>query len=205
MITFFRILLGIGLVGGATYFLAIKNNNFSYNFTDLGINDGKIIATASTTMASVKTKTVQAFSDISSGISNKAYELAGNLISSAVEKAKDYAIEAVKQSAEEGLNKLGDRVGININSSETPTDNYVIYSVKKDTNAYFTIKNSEDGILKYNVNWLDDKIDSGQLNKKDEFVVLVHSWSKPGEYLINFKISNVTNEKTHKVLISVLN
>ncbi len=201
MVTIFRMIFGICLLGSASYFLLLKDNNFSYKFDNFEVNRESIAAVASTSLSIAKAKSTQVFSDISI----KTQEFAKDMASSVVDTAKNYAFEIVKKTAEESLNKLGEKAGIDVNSLESLPENSVMYSVKKGENAYFTIKNSEDGLLKYSVNWLDGKIDSGQLNNKDEFVVLVHSWKTPGEYLINFKIEGMVGEKIYKVLISVLN
>ncbi len=201
MTSFLRILFGICLVGAAGYFLLQKDNSFSYKFDNLNLYKDKFTDMASTTVASLKNKTTQIFS----GISVKAEDFAQSIVSLAADKAKDYAIETVKQTAEESLNKLGESVGISINSSDIPAENYVIYSVKKQANAYFTIKNSDPDTLNYKVDWLDGKIESGQLVKTGDVAILFHNWSNPGEYLISFNISTSKYQKTYKILISVLN
>ena len=78
-----------------------------------------------------------------------------------------------------------------------------VYSIKKDISANFTIKNSEEAVLKYKVDWLDGNSNSGE--SKLPSIVLTHKWSKAGEYLINFNITNSAGTKIYKVLISVLN
>ena len=201
---FIRIVLGIALVGAASYFLFWKSNSFSYKMPNLGLSENNIVSMASTTVGNIKNKAVNTFSGITDQLRTKT----GEIVSSSIDKAKKYVFDVFKQGVEDGVNKLGEKAGItsvNINSADTVTDNPIIYSVKKGINASFSIRNSEEDTLKYKVDWLDGNSNSGELTKKDQSVVLTHKWSKAGEYLINFNITNSAGTKIYKVLISVLN
>jgi len=201
---FIKIVLGIALVCAAAYFLFYRSNTFSFKMPGLGLSEEKVASMASTTVENVKNKV----SDTFSGITDQLQTKAGEIVSSSIDKAKAYVFDVFKQGVEDGVNKLGEKAGItgvNINSADTPKDNSIIYSIKKDVNAYFTIKNSEADVLKYKVDWLDGNSNSGQLTVKDQSIVLTHKWSKAGEYLINFDITNSAGTKIYKVSISVLN
>lgn len=201
---FIKIVLGIALVGAAGYFLFFKNNTFSYKMPNLGLSEDNIVSMASTTVGNIKNKASDTFSGITDQLQNKAEEI----ISSSMDKVKKYIFDVFKQGVEDGVNKLGEKAGItgvNINSADISTDNPIIYSIKKGVNASFTIKNSEEDVLKYKVDWLDGNSGSGELTKKDQSVVLSHKWAKAGEYLINFNITNSVGTKIYKVSISVLN
>ncbi|MEK7463221.1 MAG: hypothetical protein AAB621_02580 [Patescibacteria group bacterium] len=200
---FIRIVLGIVLIGAASYFLFWKSNSFSYKMPNLGLSENNIVSMASTTVGNIKNKAVNTFSGITDQLRTKT----GEIVSSSIDKAKKYVFDVFKQGVEDGVNKLGEKAGItsvNINSADTVTDNPIIYSVKKGINASFSIRNSEEDTLKYKVDWLDGNFSSGELTKKDQSIVLNHKWSKAGEYLINFNITNFAGTKIYKVLISVL-
>ena len=200
---FIRIVLGVALIGVAGYFLFLKNNTFSYKIPGLGLSEDRVTTMASTTVQNIKNKVSDTFSDITDQLQTKAEEI----ITSSVDKSKNYAFDVFKQGVEEGVNKLGEKAGItgvNINSADTTTGNPIAYSVKKGASASFTIKNSEEDALKYTVDWLDGNSNSGELAKKDQSVVLTHKWSVAGEYLINFNITNFEGEKIYKVFILVL-
>lgn len=202
---FIRIILGISLVGAAGYFLLGKSNTFSYKMSSLGLGEDKIASIASSTVGTIKNKVSDTFSGITDQLQTKAEEA----VTSSVTTAKNYVFDVFRQGVEDSVNKLGEKVGVtnvNINSTATSTDNSIVYSVKKDVSAYFTInKNSETDILKYKVDWLDGNSNSGELTNKDQSIVLTHKWSKAGEYLINFNITNsVGVMNIYKVLISVL-
>lgn len=201
---FIRIVLGVVLVGAAGYFLFSKSNSFSYKMSDLGFGEEGIVSMASTTAGNIKTRVSNVFSGITDQLQNKAQEI----IYSSVDTAKKYVFDVFKQGVEDGVNKLGEKAGItgvNINSADTSTNNPIIYSVKKGVSASFTIKNSEEDILKYKVDWLDGNFSSGELTQKDQLIVLNHKWVSAGEYLINFNITNSSGTKIYKVSISVLN
>ncbi|MHB9019515.1 MAG: hypothetical protein ACYC3G_01380 [Minisyncoccota bacterium] len=201
---FIRIVLGIILISAAAYFLFLKDNSFSYKIPNLGLNEDNVISMASTTAISIKNKVSDTFSEFTGQLQNKAEEI----ITSSIDSVKSYAFDVFRQGVEDSVNKLGEKAGItsvNINSIDTSTNTPIVYSVKKGINASFTIKNSEEDILKYKVDWLDGNTNSGELTKKDQYIVLTHKWSKAGEYLINFNITNSTGEKIYKVSISVLN
>jgi len=202
---FIRIILGISLVGAAGYFLLGKSNTFSYKMSSLGLGEDKIASIASSTVGTIKNKVSDTFSGITDQLQTKAEEA----VTSSVTTAKNYVFDVFRQGVEDSVNKLGEKVGVtnvNINSTATSTDNSIVYSVKKDVSAYFTInKNSKTDILKYKVDWLDGNSNSGELTNKDQSIVLTHKWSKAGEYLINFNITNsVGVMNIYKVLISVL-
>lgn len=201
---FIKIVLGIALVGAAAYFLFGKSNTFSYKMSNLGLGESNIVSIASSTVGTIKNKVSNTFSGFTDQLQTKA----GEIVSSSVDKAKTYAFDVFKQGVEDSVNKLGEKVGVtnvNIDNTATSTDNSIVYSVKKDVSAYFTIKNSETDILKYKVDWLDGNSNSGELTNKDQSIVLAHKWSKAGEYLINFNITNSVGTKIYKVSISVLN
>ncbi|MEK7478777.1 MAG: hypothetical protein AAB626_02545 [Patescibacteria group bacterium] len=201
---FIRIVLGIALVGAASYFLFWKSNSFSYKMPNLGLSENNIVSMASTTVGNIKNKAVNTFSGITDQLRTKT----GEIVSSSIDKAKKYVFDVFKQGVEDGVNKLGEKAGItsvNINSADTVTDNPIIYSVKKGINASFSIRNSEEDTLKYKVDWLDGNSSSGELAKKDQSVVLNHKWTNAGEYLINFNITDSVGTKIYKVSISVLN
>ena len=201
---FIRIVLGIVLIGAASYFLFWKSNSFSYKMPNLGLSENNIVSMASTTVGNIKNKAVNTFSGITDQLRTKT----GEIVSSSIDKAKKYVFDVFKQGVEDGVNKLGEKAGItsvNINSADTVTDNPIIYSVKKGINASFSIRNSEEDTLKYKVDWLDGNSSSGELAKKDQSVVLNHKWTNAGEYLINFNITDSVGTKIYKVSISVLN
>lgn len=204
MRTFIKIVLGVVLIGAAGYFLFFKNNSFSYKMPNLGLGENNIASMASTTVGNIKNKVSDTLSGITDQLQNKAEEI----LSSSIDRAKNYAFDIFKQGVEDSVNKLGEKAGItsvNINSIDTSTNTPIVYSVKKGINASFTIKNSEEDILKYKVDWLDGNTNSGELTKKDQSIVLTHKWSVAGEYLINFNITNSAGVKIYKVSISVLN
>lgn len=201
---FIRIVLGVVLIGTAGYFLFFKNNTFSYKIPDLGLNEKSIVSMAGTTVGNIKNKVSDTFSGITDQLQIKAEEI----VSSSISKAKTYAFDVFKQGVEDSVNKLGEKAGItgvNINSADTLSDNPILYSIKKGVSASFTIKNSEEDILKYKVDWLDGNSSSGELIKKDQSIVLNHKWASAGEYLINFNITNSIGTKVYKVSISVFN
>jgi len=199
---FIRIVFGIALVSAAGYFLLLKDNSFSYKIPNLDLSEQGVMLVASSTAQNLKNKASDVFSGISAGIQSKAEEI----VAAAAQKAADYTFGIIKQGVISGVDSVGEKMGVNINSSEPGTSQsaYVVYSIKKGATAYFTIKNSENDLLKYNVDWLDGKVDSGQLTKKDESIVLTHKWSTAGEYFVTFKITDSNGDKEHRVLIAVL-
>lgn len=196
--------MGVVLIGAAGYFLFLKNNTFSYKMSDLGLNENNVASMASTTVGNIKNKISTTLSGITDQLQIKAEEI----VSSSINKAKTYVFDVFKQGVEDSVNKLGEKAGItgvNINSGDSITDNPIVYSIKKGVSAFFTIKNSDEDILKYKVDWLDGNSSSGELAKKYQSVVLNHKWASAGEYLINFNITNSAGSKIYKVSISVLN
>ncbi len=174
----------------------------SYKIPDINLDKVKIVSVASTTAENIKNKTKNIFSGITSDLKTKSEEI----VSSAIEKTKDYVFNAFKQSVESGVNKLGETAGVSVtdiavNNPENPAN--VIYSIKKGAPAYFTIKNREDE-LNYEVDWLDGKKDSGRLTQRDGSVVLSHKWAGAGEYSITFKIVDSKGEKEYKILIAII-
>lgn len=203
MNTFLRVILGIALVGSAAYFLFAKGNTFMYKIPNFGLGRNEIVSMASSTAENIKNKASDSFSEFTDQLQNKAEDI----ISSSVSSAKNYAFDIFRQGIEDSVNKLGEKAGItgvNINSAATSTDSYIVYSVKKGVNAYFTIKNNDADSLKYKVDWLDNNVSSGELAEKDASIVLTHKWSKAGEYLISFNIENSMGTKIYRVKISVI-
>jgi len=201
---FIRIVLGIALIGVAGYFLFYKSNTFIYKIPSLGLSEERMASMASTTAGNIRVKASDAFSGIKNQLQTKVEEI----VSSSVSAVKNYAFDVFRQGVEDSVNKLGEKAGItsvNINGIDSSTENPIVYSVKKGANASFAIKNSGEDTLKYKVDWLDGNSNSGELTKKDQSVVLTHKWSKAGEYLIDFNITNSSGAKIYKVSISVLN
>lgn len=216
MAKFVRIIFGIVLVGAATYFLFGQSRSFSYKIPGLNLDSENILSAASTTVESIKGKAENIFSGIASKLQDKGEELISSttaklqskgeeLALSAMEKAKDYAIETLKGGIETGIDKIEEKAGLSIDSLSDSVPQNVIYSVKKGTFAYFTIKNVEEGLLKYDIDWFDGGKSSGQLTKKDEFKTLPHKWANEGDYPVTFKMVDSNGEKEYKILIIVLN
>jgi predicted nucleotidyltransferase len=216
---FIKMILGIALVATAGYLL-LKDNSFSYKMSDLSLIRRNIASVASTTVGNIKAKTANTFSGITnqletkavntfSGITNQLQAKAEDIMSSSVDAAKKNAFNNFRQEVENGINKLGEKAGIaniSINNTDIPIDKTIIYpSIKRNINTYFTIRNNDSDILKYQVDWLDgSSLSSGELTSKNESVLLTHRWSKAGDYLLNFNVTNSSGSKIYKVSILVL-
>ncbi|MBU4347942.1 hypothetical protein KJ671_00320 [Patescibacteria group bacterium] len=212
MFKFIRIIFGIVLIGATAGFLLIGSNDFDYDFTGLDLNKERIASTTASVFRSTKNKAVDFLSIASEEVKEKSNKLisfttdkAQELTSTIVGKTKEYAFNLLKKEVEKNIEKLGEKAGLDVNSlnDSLKKDDIVTYSVKKGQSAYFTIKNNQEDLLKYSIDWLDGERESGELKIEGESVILSHIWFNSGEYLLTFKTIESEEERQHKVLISV--
>jgi len=123
---FIKIVLGIALIGAAAYFLFGKSISFIYKMPGLGFGEKNVVSMASTTVGNIKNKVSETFSGFTDQLKTKTEEV----ISSSVNTAKNYVFDVFRQGVVNGVNKLGETVGVpnvSINSADTPTDNCLFY------------------------------------------------------------------------------
>lgn len=117
MLKLIKIILGIALVAVAAYFLFIKDSAWASKTSNLDLSGQGVMTLASTTGQSVKNQVQGTFYKIVSEIKSRAEGIAV----SAVQQAKNYVFGFFKKAVENEVNKLGESVGANPNSSATST------------------------------------------------------------------------------------
>lgn len=157
-----------------------------------------------------KEQTAAVFTKISQGVFQKTSEIIDkvkDLVSDSVKEAKVSSLNFLKNTVDEKIDKLGQE--LNLGTEGLSKDNVIAlekeiisFSVKAGATAYFTIKNSENENLTYEVDWQDKEVSRGFLNKNDK-IILGHKWDNKGSYIIEFKIGTPDKEKKYEIPIVI--
>ena len=213
MARFFAILIVVALIIGGIYFAVDKDNLSQYTFPEF---DGKKVLKSVFQRAkegnldagiSLKTDSIIGEGD---NFFTKAIEGVESVVDSVIDDIKLETFKKFKDAVNKKVDDLGKNAGvdvdINVNtgggSAASRSADPVVFTMKSQDPAYFTVVNREDKNIEYEVDWQDGNKDSGTLDE-DERAILSHKWSKPGEYLIQFKIIKIGEEDNYQFLINI--
>lgn len=200
-----KLIILVFVLAAAIYFYLGKERVFKYiMFWD---NSGK-----TTDQLGIKTKNMaNTISDIFSkdGLSQAAGKITDktkDLFSGAVDQVKLGAYNVLKNSIDQKVDNLGKDLGVNAQNADTATNSgavsTIFFSVKVGVLAYFTMENTENEKLNFNIDWQDGTTGGGSLNQKSA-IILSHSWSKSGNYPVKFKMIFQSKEKEYNIPVIV--
>ncbi|TSC96095.1 MAG: hypothetical protein Athens101426_498 [Parcubacteria group bacterium Athens1014_26] len=161
----------------------------------------------------IKTKNMaNAVSDIFSKDSiskttDKITDKTKDLFSGVVDQVKLGAYNVLKNSIDQKVDNLAKDMGVNAQNANSAavgseTASTIFFSVKVGVLAYFTMENTENEKLNFNIDWQDGTTGSGSLDQKST-IILSHSWSKAGNYQIKFKMIYQSKEKEYNIPVVV--
>ncbi len=190
-----RILFGIGLVLSAAYFLLGKENLSTYSFPDIR-RDQPLSANFLSQISRYRSE------DISTGVTKITAALAeksSDIFEGIAEKAKLETFKIIKDTVNDKVDDLGQNFGVSIGAAED--DEQIIFGVRSGIPVYFSLE-ARSGDSEYEADWRDGQKDSGPF-KDGEGIVLSHSWSEPGDYLVKFTITNSKGKKNYQIPIKI--
>ncbi|MDD5430658.1 MAG: hypothetical protein PHP03_00290 [Candidatus Pacebacteria bacterium] len=217
---FITIILVIAIAAGA-YFLLNKEKTYSYSFSDFS---------SSTVFSGVKKIGEKGADFVSESISKAANVVAdktGEIVSGAVTAVKQEAFKILKNTVNKELDNLGEDLKVGDTNKQLPMEEpsaagqasainiiagspsnninshpEIKFTVKTGVLSYFTIQNVEGETIIYDVNWKDGATDKNSLSK-GSMVTLSHSWSKEGDFLVEFNITASGVEKNYIIPVTV--
>ncbi|TSD03248.1 MAG: hypothetical protein Athens071426_270 [Parcubacteria group bacterium Athens0714_26] len=124
-----------------------------------------------------------------------------------VDQVKLGAYNVLKNSIDQKVDNLAKDMGVNAQNANSAavgseTASTIFFSVKVGVLAYFTMENTENEKLNFNIDWQDGTTGSGSLDQKST-IILSHSWSKAGNYQIKFKMIYQSKEKEYNIPVVV--
>ena len=200
-----KILL-IGIVVAAGYFVFNMKNVSGYTIPFINVSQKDAVQAGNQVFSKAAKATKETFSAKTSGMINMLTEKAGALANDSLTAIKAEAFDLVKGAIAKKVDNLAVDLGIGSaqsGNSGSAVSNPISISIKSGTLVNFTIENNEQGVIDYTVDWKDGKSESGKIAKSESKIVS-HSWTKAGEYILQFKISSPGKSKEYQVGISIL-
>ncbi len=139
-------------------------------------------------------------------VAGQAAEKTKEIFSNIIDGAKTEVFKVIKGTVNKKVDSIGVDLGVDVGRlnnelASKEIQSPVIFTIKIGSPAYFTIKNKESGILQYNVDWQDGKLESGKLTA-GQSKLLSHAWLEAGQYEINFKVSDQERAKEYAITIA---
>lgn len=194
------------IVFAAGYFVFNKENVSGYTIPFISVSAKDAVQTGNQALSKMTQVSKETFSAKAADFSGMLTEKAGELADNAMTAVKTEAFNLMKGVITKKVDNLAADLGVSpvqSGGSGSPASNPVSPSIKSGTPAYFTIKNSEQVAIDYIIDWKDGKSENGQV-AKGESKIVSHSWSKSGEYVLQFKINSAGGTNEYQVRISIL-
>ncbi len=139
-------------------------------------------------------------------LAGQAAEKTVKIFSNIIDGAKTEVFKVIKGTVNKKVDSIGVDLGVDVGRlnnepAAKEIQSPVIFTIKTGAPAYFTIKNKENGVLQYEVDWQDGKSESGKL-AAGQSKLLSHAWLAVGQYEINFKVSDQERAKEYAIAIA---
>lgn len=198
------VLLGIVLVAG--YFVFNKENVSGYAIPFFPVSQKDAVKIGTQVIATAKSAAKENLLAQINSFGSEAIRDIGTFVQNSIDTAKTEAFTTLKTAVVKKVESLSTDLGVSTAppaASGAAAANTIQSAIKAGSLAYFTIRNNEQDTVNYIIDWKDGKSENSQI-LKGQAQIVSHSWSKVGEYILQFKIesSNGTNE--YQITISIL-